>query len=124
MVIVISFFLFLFTLQGCKEIQYVPVHTVDTVIVDNYIRDSIKERDSVYIFNSNETLYVYREKVLYRDKIITDTLKKIKYEEIPVEVEKVVEVERKLKWFEKFFIGFGLFSLLSLFVFVLYKVKG
>ena len=95
MVILAAFLVLLLTFPGCKEIQYVPVHEVDTIFVDNYIRDSIKEKDSVYIFNSNETLYVYREKVLYRDKLVTDTIKTVKYEEIPVEVEKVVEVEKK-----------------------------
>ena len=122
-IIFLAFMITILSLPGCKTIEYVPVHTTDTVIVNNYIRDSIKERDSVFIFNSNDTLYVYREKVLYRDKIVVDTLKMIKYEEIPVEVEKIVEVERKFKWFEKFFIGFGLISLLSLFLFAFYKFK-
>lgn len=97
MIIFAAFIVMLITFPSCKEIQYVPVHEVDTIFVDNYIRDSIKEKDSVYIFNSNETLYVYREKVLYRDKIVVDTIKTIKYEEIPVEVEKVVNVEVEKK---------------------------
>ena len=120
--IAVAFFVALLTFPGCKTIQYVPVHEVDTIVVNNYIRDSIKEKDSVYIFNSNETLYVYREKVLYRDKIVVDTIKTIKYEEIPVEVEKVVEVEKKRPVRNAFAI-IGLVSLLSLAGFVLYKMK-
>lgn len=121
-IIFAAFITLLFTMPSCKEIQYVPVHTIDTIIVDNYIRDSIKEKDSVYIFNSNETLYVYREKVLYRDKIVLDTIKTIKFEEIPVEVEKIVEVEKKHRTRDIFAI-FGLISLLSLIGFILYKIK-
>lgn len=85
---------FLLTFPSCKEIQYVPVHTVDTVIVDNYIRDSIRTSDSVYVYRSQDTLYVYKEKVYYRDKLVTDTIYKNTIKEVPVEVEKVVEVEK------------------------------
>lgn len=122
MIILAAFIIMLLTFPGCKEIQYIPVHTVDTVIVDNYIRDSIKEKDSVYIFNSNETLYVYREKVLYRDKIVVDTIKTIKYEEIPVEVEKIVEVEKSHKLRDILAI-LGLVSILSIIGYVFYKIK-
>lgn len=121
-IIFAAFVTLLFTMPSCKEIQYVPVHEVDTIFVDNYIRDSIKEKDSVYIFNSNETLYVYREKVLYRDKLVTDTIKTVKYEEIPVEVEKVVEVEKKHPVRNGFAL-FGFISLLSLVGIALYKLK-
>lgn len=123
-IIFIAFFIFVMTLPGCKEIQYVPVHTVDSVIVDNYIRDSIRTYDSVYVYRSQDTLYLYKEKVYYRDKLATDTVYKNTINEVPVpvEVEKVIEVEKSHK-FRDIFAIIGLVSLLSLIGYVFYQFK-
>lgn len=66
-------------LTGCKSVQYVPVETVrtDSVYVDRYLRDSIYQRDSVFInrWTAGDTIYqdkiVY--KYIYRDKVKYDT---------------------------------------------------
>ena len=102
MIILAAFIVLLLTFPSCRpgrEIQYVPVHTTDTIIVDNYIRDSIRTSDSVYVYRNADTLYVYKEKVYYRDKLVTDTVYKNTIKEVPVEVEveKVVEVEKEHK---------------------------
>ena len=122
--IAVAFFVALLTFPGCKEIQYVPVHTIDTVIVDNYIRDSIKTSDSVYIYRGNDTLYIYKEKVYYRDKLVTDTVYKnsIKEVPVPVEVEKVVEVEKSHK-LRDILALLGLVSILSAIGFCWYKLR-
>lgn len=122
MVILAAFLVLLLTFPGCKEIQYVPVHTIDTVIVDNYIRDSIKTSDSVYVYRSQDTLYVYKEKVYYRDKLVTDTVYRNTIKEVPVTVEKVVEVEKSHKIRDIFAI-FGLVSLLIIAGIFLYRLK-
>lgn len=67
-------------LTGCKSVQYVPFETVrtDSVYVDRYLRDSIYQRDSVYInrWTAGDTIYqdkiVY--KYIYRDKVKYDTV--------------------------------------------------
>lgn len=110
--IFVAFMVFLLTFSGCKEIQYVPVHEVDTIFVDNYIRDSIRTSDSVYVYRNADTLYVYKEKVYYRDKLVTDTVYKSTIKEVPVEVEKVVEVEKKLGIVDRVLIFFGLMFLI------------
>lgn len=102
MMMLAAFIVLLLTFPSCrsgKDIQYVPVHTTDTIIVDNYIRDSIKTSDSVYVYRSQDTLYVYKEKVYYRDKLVTDTVYRNTIKEVPVEVEvqKIVEVEKEHK---------------------------
>ena len=122
MIILAAFLVLLLTFPGCKEIQYVPVHTVDTILVDNYIRDSIKTSDSVYVYRSQDTLYVYKEKVYYRDKLVTDTVYKNTIKEVPVPVEKVVEVEKSHKIRDIFAI-FGLVSLLIIAGIFLYRLK-
>lgn len=121
-IIFAAFMTLLFTMPSCKEIQYVPVHTVDTVIVDNYIRDSIKTSDSVYVYRSQDTLYIYKEKVYYRDKLVTDTVYRNTIKEVPVEVEKVVEVEKSHKIRDIFAI-FGLVSMLIVAGIFLYRLK-
>lgn len=108
----ICLMVFLLTFPSCKEIQYVPVHEVDTIFVDNYIRDSIHSSDSVYVYRNADTLYVYKEKVYYRDKLITDTVYRNTIKEVPVEVEKVVEVEKKLGIIDRVLIFFGLMFLI------------
>lgn len=124
MIIFAAFIIMLLTFPGCKEIQYVPVHTIDTVIVDNYIRDSIKTSDSVYVYRSQDTLYVYKEKVCYRDKLVTDTVYRntIKEVPVPVEVEKIVEVEKSHKIRDIFAI-LGLVSFLIIAGVLLYRLK-
>lgn len=123
-IIFAAFIILLLTFPGCKEIQYVPVHTIDTVIVDNYIRDSIKTSDSVYVYRGNDTLYIYKEKVYYRDKLVTDTVYKntVKEVPVPVEVEKVVEVEKSHK-LRDILALFGLVSLLIIVGIFLYRLK-
>ena len=64
-IIFAAFIVMLLTFPGCKEIKYVPVHTVDTLLVDNYIRDSIKLYDSVYVFKAADSVFIYREKIAY-----------------------------------------------------------
>lgn len=121
-IIFAAFIVMLLTFPGCKEIKYVPVHTVDTLLVDNYIRDSIKTSDSVYVYRSEDTLYIYKEKVYYRDKLVTDTVYRNTIKEVPVEVEKVVEVEKSHKIRDIFAI-LGLVSLLSIAGIFLYRLK-
>lgn len=67
-------------LTGCKSVQYVPVETVrtDSVYVDRYLRDSIYQRDSVFVNRWTAGDTVYQDKVVwkyvYRDKVKYDTV--------------------------------------------------
>lgn len=67
-------------LTGCKSVQYVPVETVrtDSVYVDHYLRDSIYQRDSVFVNRWTAGDTVYQDKVVwkyvYRDKVKYDTV--------------------------------------------------
>lgn len=107
-----AFMVLLLTFPGCKEIQYVPVHTTDTLVVNNYIRDSIHSSDSVYVYQNADTFYVYKEKVLWREKTVHDTVLSVTEKEVPVEVEKIVEVEKKLGIIDRVLIFFGLMFLI------------
>lgn len=88
-------------LAGCKSVQYVPVETVrtDSVYVDHYLRDSIYQRDSVFINRWTAGDTVYQDKVVwkyvYRDKVKYDTVAILRSDTVRVPY----SVERKnTKW--------------------------
>lgn len=88
-------------LTGCKSVQYVPVETVrtDSVYVDHYLRDSIYQRDSVFINRWTAGDTVYQDKVVwkyvYRDKVKYDTVAILRSDTVRVPF----QVDRELsKW--------------------------
>lgn len=117
--------LLFFSLPGCKEVKYIERHHYDTLYIGHNSTDTIKIKDSIHIFGKNDTIYQDRWhfEYIYKDK--TDTVYKNRVDTIKVpQIEKeVVEVERKLKWFEKFLIYLGLISLVSVIVYFIYKIK-
>lgn len=60
---------------SCGSVKYVPVETVktDSVYVNKYHRDSVHVRDSVFLLIKGDTVFRDRLKVVYRDKLVTDT---------------------------------------------------
>ena len=92
-------------LTGCKSVQYVPVETVrtDSVYVDRYLRDSIYQRDSVFInrWTAGDTIYqdkiVY--KYIYRDKVKYDTVAILRSDtlRIPYPVESRLSTWEKIR---------------------------
>lgn len=90
-------------LTGCKSVQYVPVKTVttDSIYVDRYLRDSIYQRDSVFVNQWMVGDTVYQDKVIwkyvYRDKVRYDTVSILRSDSVRVPY----PVEHKLtKWEE------------------------
>ena len=88
-------------LSGCKSVQYVPVETVrtDSVYIDRFQRDSIYQRDSVYVNRWTAGDTVYQDKVVlkyvYRDKVKYDTVSVLRSDSVRVPY----PVERRLtKW--------------------------
>ena len=74
--------------------KYVPVESVrvDSVYVTRVERDSIFERDSVFVMAKADTVFVSRVQYRYRDRILRDTLSVVQRDTIT----RVVEVKRKL----------------------------
>lgn len=88
---------------GCKSIRYIPVETVttDSIYVDRYLRDSIYQRDSVFVNQWMVGDTVYQDKVIwkyvYRDKVRYDTVSILRLDSVRVPY----PVEHKLtKWEE------------------------
>lgn len=119
-------------LAGCKSVQYVPVETVrtDSVYVDHYLRDSIYQRDSVFInrWTAGDTIYqdkiVY--KYIYRDKVKYDTVAILRSDTVRVPF----PVDRELSKWEQirldvggWAIGVVIITILIVIGCMMYKLK-
>jgi len=117
--------LILLSLMSCKTIQYVPVTEYrDSIhLVTKY--DSIRfvERDSIYIREKKDTVFVERWKTIIKERFRdrTDTVKVTEIQEIPVPVN--VEIPAELnKWQKTQLRGFWLFLLVGV-VYIAIKFK-
>lgn len=113
-----------FLMGGCKT-KYVTVPEYHEVIVNKHdtliARDSIYEKDSIYIVKNGDTVTAYRDriyyrdrwrdKIVYRDSIKTDSVR------VPVPV-----VTNKVGWKDKIvYIGIGL--VISFFIWIFCKIR-
>lgn len=125
-------YIILSLLAGCKSVQYVPVETVktDSIYVDRYQRDSIYQRDSVFVNRWTAGDTIYQDKVVwkyvYRDKVKYDTVAILRSDTINVPY----PVECKLsKWEQlKLNVGGWAISIIIIIVliimgFMVYKLK-
>ena len=106
----ILFLLITFLLVGCKT--YIPVPEYHNVYVEKHdtlvTRDSIYQKDSVYMWMQGDTIFKekysvlykdrWRDKIVYRDSIRVDSIR------VPMPV-----VTNKMRWQDKAaYIGLGI----------------
>ena len=125
-------------LAGCKGKEYItetiekPVivtqeHHTESVKVD-IVRDTIRQRDSVYYFVKGDTTIIERWHYYTNNnlQIKVDTLLKIDSVQVPVVTERVVtevqEVEKPLHWWQKVLICLGGLCAIGLCLKIAYKV--
>jgi hypothetical protein len=111
-------------LTSCRT-KYVAVPEYHNVYVEKHdtliARDSIYEKDSIYIVKNGDTVTAYRDriyyrdrwrdKIVYRDSIKTDSVR------VPVPV-----VTNKVGWKDKIaYIGIGL--IISFFIWIFCKIR-
>lgn len=87
-------------LQSCSPRiieHYTAVH--DTTYITQHVRDSIFERDSIYVREKADTVYQYVEKWRTRYLYKTDTL----YQSVrdTTVVKETIEVPREKTWWDK-----------------------
>lgn len=125
-------YIILSLLAGCKSVQYVPVETVrsDSIYVDRYKRDSIYQRDSVFVNRWTVGDTIYQDKVVwkyvYRDKVKYDTVAILRSDTINVPYPVVCKLS---KWEQlKLNVGGWAISIIIIIVliimgFMVYKLK-
>jgi hypothetical protein len=125
-------YIILSSLAGCKSVQYVPVETIrtDSIYVDRYQRDSIYQRDSVFVNRWIAGDTIYQDKVVwkyvYRDKVKYDTVATLRSDTINVPY----PVECKLSKWEQLKLNVGGWAISIIIIIVLivmgcmvYKLK-
>lgn len=109
---------------SCRSIRYVPVETIrtDSLYLTVHERDSIHIKDSVYIREKGDSVFVDKWHIVYRDRMKRDT--------VYIEREKMVAVpypvEKELTWWQKTKLELGEFSIgiiLILLIVVIWLVK-
>lgn len=88
---------------------------MDSLFAAIFQRDSIYQRDSIFVFQKGDTVTKYVEKIKYKleqrtdtlriNKVRVDTLYAIKVDSVRVEVP--VYVEKPIKWYNKGFMWVG-----------------
>lgn len=82
----------------------------DSVYIDRLKRDSIYQRDSVYIIVKGDTVFKYQYKYSYRDKLVRDTVAVVRRDSIPYPVEVPKYIERKLSWWQNTLLWSGVLA--------------
>lgn len=119
-------------LSGCKSVQFVPVETVktDSVYIDRFQRDSIYQRDSIFVNRWTAGDTVYQDKVVwkyvYRDKVKYDTVSVLRSDTVRVPY----PVERRLTKWEQVRLNVGgwvvalvVITILVVVGWVIYKIR-
>lgn len=119
-------FVSLAVITSCTTVKYVPVEhsTQETHIHDSIRIDSIYQHDSIFLSVKGDTVTKYVERVRHSYKYIqlTDTVHRVDSIPYAVTVEKTVEVERKLKWHERFLMDLGLAALILFAAYLLFRL--
>lgn len=99
-------------------------HERDSVSRTASARDSISRRDSVYIYRSGDTLYIYKERqvvkwrergdTIYRDKLVTDTIYRESVQTI------TTPATEPIKWYDHAFIWFGRLCLIAFLLWLIF----
>lgn len=81
------------------------VYQRDTTYIEKVRVDSLVQRDSVFIREKGDTIYIYKERVRDRWRLVRDTVTRVKVDSIAVERIKEVKVPVPLSWWQEFKIG-------------------
>lgn len=100
---------------SCRTVERieVPVYVHDTAYVAHEVHDSVFVENTVTEYIKGDTVFKNSIKTKYKEKIVHDTVYKVK--EVPVEVvkEKTEYVERQLSWLQKTLMVFGVCFIIS-----------
>ena len=120
--------LLLLIVWSCRTTEYVPVEVIksDTTYINHIHRDSIYQRDSVYILNRGDAVLITQTKYLYRDKLVRDTVYASRTDSVQVPC----PVERKLTRWEQIRLDMGSWTIWTIIIVILivigymiYKLK-
>ncbi len=96
---VIAAFIILMLMCSCKQTEYVAAECVstDTEHTRHEKRDSVYVRDSIFVYMNGDTVREYRDRVMWRDRLVHDTVYIERTDSVPYRV----EVEKPLTQWER-----------------------
>ena len=94
---IILIVLLLLIISGCKT-KEVLIPTEKTVVEyrDQLRIDSVYNRDTLYLFTKNDTVYL--QSIKWRERFKVDTVSVVRVDSIPYPVEVVREINKLTKW--------------------------
>ena len=109
--------LLIFLSCSCARTVYVPIENTRTEYVAKFERDSVYLRDSVFVRQMNDTVFIDRYQYLYKTQMRVDTVLHVDSIQVPYEVVRTVTETKK-----GFFYYFGMFAILSLIIYITIKI--
>ena len=90
----------LIAITACSPRVITEIHYKhDTTYIQKIQIDSVYKRDSIYIKDKGDTVWIYKELWREKYKYLRDTVSIVRVDSVAVEREKIVEVEKPLsKW--------------------------
>lgn len=82
--------------------QVETVYVRDTTYISKVQVDSVSRRDSVFIKEKNDTIYIYKEKVRDRYRLLRDTVYQHMVDSVYIDRVREVQVEKPLTAWQKF----------------------
>ena len=86
---------------SCRSVKYVPVETVkyDSIYINKVQVDSVYHRDSIYVVDKGDTVFLYKDRYIYKYKDRIDTLYVTNTDsiQVPYSVEKELTKWQKIK---------------------------
>ena len=87
---------------GVLRKQIETVYVRDTTYISKVQVDSVFKRDSIFVREKNDTIYVYKEKVRDRYRLLRDTVYQHSVDSVYVDKVREVKVEKQLNAWQKF----------------------
>lgn len=87
---------------GALRKQIETVYVRDTTYISKVQVDSVFKRDSIFVKEQNDTIYVYKEKVRDRYRLLRDTVYQHSVDSVYVDKVREVKVEKHLNAWQKF----------------------
>jgi hypothetical protein len=80
-------------IASCKQTEYVTIPSLerDSIYITKTERDTLLVRDSVFVKDRGDTVYVEKWKTIYKSRVSTDTMYIERTDSIPYPVEVVKE---------------------------------
>ena len=92
----------LVTSCGAARKQIETIYLRDTTYISKVQVDSVFRRDSVFVKEKNDTIYIYKEKVRDRYRLLRDTVYRHKVDSVYIDRVREVKVEKELTAWQKF----------------------